>query len=287
MTHPRELRRPTPAELGLNVTVGIVAVSLEDRCFVAVSDQRLSYQDLYPATDRAARKTMQCHDNWHITFAADDVSVVTPVFQKLAIALKPFKAANPPSTTDVREAAEKAYADTLRGEFVAHHLVQFGFKSIDEFRVKGLKQLGKRNFTHFRKQLSEFRLGGLELIVFGFDQEGRPRLFEVHHPGRIVHVAVQGYSVVGSGYSMAVASLRRKPMLMKTQDLVYRLLEAKFSAESTVGRATTAMIVTQNDARHMSEDDIAAIRAIWENTLNEPTPDEAVAAIVRSGILPG
>ena len=90
-------------------------------------------------------------------------------------------------------------------------LVQFGFKSIDEFRVKGLKQLGRRNFTHYRKILSNFGLGGLELIVFGFDETGRPRFFEVHQPGRIVNIAVQGYSVVGGGYSMAVASLRQSP----------------------------------------------------------------------------
>ena len=43
-------RRPTAAELGLEVTIGIVARSVPDSYFVAVADQMLSYADIFPAT---------------------------------------------------------------------------------------------------------------------------------------------------------------------------------------------------------------------------------------------
>jgi hypothetical protein len=93
------------------------------------------------------------------------------------------------------------------------------------------------------------------------------------------------YAVIGSGYYMASASLRRKRMTGELEATIYRLLEAKFSAETAtgVGRGTT--LVTFNaDGKFgmLNRDQVKAIRDIWENTLKEPTPEAAYEIISKS-----
>ena len=54
---PKNGRRPTPAELGLDVTIGIVALSEAEGVFVAASDQMLSYADAFQASKGAAQNS--------------------------------------------------------------------------------------------------------------------------------------------------------------------------------------------------------------------------------------
>jgi hypothetical protein len=66
-------RNPDPAELyaqlGLNVTICLVASSLADNCLVAVSDRRLSYNDDVEAPDNAALKSYGLTRSWGLLFS--------------------------------------------------------------------------------------------------------------------------------------------------------------------------------------------------------------------------
>jgi len=277
MTHPRE-RKPTPAELGLTVTVGIVALSQSEGCFVAVTDQMLSYSDVFQAVDQGAKKTLKIAEDWHMNFAATDVTVVPRIFFAIRSSLRPLSDVRL-TTEQVQRAVETAYKEVFHAHFVETHLARFGYSSMDEFRREGRKDLDD-DFSDYLTKLAKYDLG-VELTIFGFNDSGRPRLFEVVNPGRIVHIAVQGFSVVGTGYNMAVHSLRRKPLPHSSDELIYRALEAKFSAETAtgVGPSTTAVVVTKDAAYQMPDEDIEAIKQVWKATLTEPTPSAALEVI--------
>jgi 20S proteasome alpha/beta subunit len=277
----RERRRPTSAELGLDVTIGIVALTVPDDYIVAVSDQMISYADFFPAADQGAMKVLQIADNWYMSFAGD-----TSAFKRVAIELirrlKPLN--NGMLDRDaVAQMASETYADVLHAEFAARNLLQIGYRNVDEFRKDGRQELGPDVFAEHLQKLAEFDLG-VELIVFGYCK-GRSRVFQVFNPGRFDMGPVEGYAAVGSGYYMAMGSLRQRPLLRSLEDVIYRLLEAKFSAETAagVGRCTTLVIINRDgDKREMQASDIEEIRKVWEATRAAPIPTEAFDIISKS-----
>jgi hypothetical protein len=106
----------------------------------------------------------------------------------------------------------------------------------------------------------------------------------------VVDIAFQGYSVLGSGAYMAMASLRRKqPLPRSTADMIYRILEAKFTSETAtgVGKRTTLATIGHGTERKMSDNDVDAIRAVWDTMLREPTPTDALNLIKKSGLASG
>ena len=283
---PKDGRRPTPAELGLDVTIGIVALSEAEGVFVAASDQMLSYADAFQASKGGLRKTLQFADDWRVNFAATDVARFAEIFKKLARGVKADDDAGVLDLDKVKDACEKSYRSAMREEFVKSNFVQFGYDSHAEFYKSGREDLGAERYNCLLDNM-QFSNFGVELTVFGFNQEGRPRLFEVVNPGRVIEIGYKGYSVLGTGHDMAVASIQSKPLPMRASDLVYRVLEAKFATEtaSRVDDKTTLLIVNKHESRSMPAGDIKKIRAVWEAKLAEPTPADATAVIEGSGVL--
>jgi hypothetical protein len=122
--------------------------------------------------------------------------------------------------------------------------------------------------------------------VYGYDLHGNSHLFEVAGTGEITDQRILRYAVIGSGYWMGSASLRRKPMT--TTDfgsVTYRLMEAKFSAETArgVGKSTT---VTFKRRGHydsaMGPTAVDEIRKVWETKMREPEPDDALKIIRKT-----
>jgi hypothetical protein len=94
------------------------------------------------------------------------------------------------------------------------------------------------------------------------------------------------YALVGSGYWMASASLKRKPLALDFDSMVYRLLEAKFSAEtaSGVGKRTTVSFMRPDQHNcMMPPNQIEEVRAIWEAQMRLPEPAQATAIIRKIG----
>jgi hypothetical protein len=271
--------RPARAEFGLDVTIGIVA--LANQYIVAVSDAMLSYDDIYPATDKGARKVMEVSGRWSVAFAGDPTAF-KPMVIKIIRGLKDVDVQDQTAGLAQRVASE-AFSETLLEEFAARHLYQLGYRSVEQFKQDGRAELGDTIFEDYIRKLNSFDVD-VDFLMFGL--VGRlPYLFEVQHPGRVVDGNVNGYAVVGSGYSMAMYSLRRKHLSRDLPTVVYRLLEAKFSSEtaSGVGRSTRLVIVNrQGEQTEMDEEEIELIRRAWEETLKQPDPPAAVEIIEKS-----
>jgi hypothetical protein len=283
------VRRPTPAELGLDVTIAMAAITTPDGYIVTVSDRMISYDDVTQAVDNATIKAQGIAKNWGAMFAAADARLFMPIVGKAADRLRNLGEEAPSSADIVKREVAGAYQDIFEAEFTARHLSRLRFRSIDEFRKNGLSELGPDVFGEIFHELSKFDLG-IQLLCYGFSGNGYPNIFQIENPGRVTEENIFKYAVIGSGYWMASASLRRRPLTGDLADTIYRLLEAKFSAETAtgVGRATTVMTFDASWAfGAMTSGDIDKIRNIWSDTLKQPEPVPAIEIIERSRAVRG
>jgi hypothetical protein len=85
---------------------------------------------------------------------------------------------------------------------------------------------------------------------------------------------------------MALAALTSRPMNDRSLDtVIYRLLEAKFCAETANGVGKTTTVVTRNregKIGQMTTGQIEKIREIWAAQIIKPPPDKAVQEIKKS-----
>ena len=146
------------------------------------------------------------------------------------------------------------------------------------FRSQGKEQLGD-HFYELLRELDKFE-SGVELIVYGYDQDMQPRLFEVNQNGEIIDQMIKRYAIIGSGWSMASGALTIKPLsTIDFDSMMYRVLEAKFCSETAagVGRTTTVTIKRQNQPDfRLTQEQIQKMRDIWERECRIPAPTEAL-----------
>lgn len=275
---------PTPAELGYEVTIAMAAMTTPDGYIVTVSDRMISYDDVTQAVDNAVLKSQSIARNWGAMFAAADARLFMP-FTRRAIDRISARGDNAHEFVDiVKEEAAAAYQDIFEAEFTARFLSRLRIDSVSEFRKNGLNELGPEVFHELNNELLKFDVG-MQLLCHGFASNGYPYIFQIDNPGRVIDENIFRYSVIGSGYWMASASLRRRPLTGDLADTIYRLLEAKFSAEtaSGVGRATTVLTFAPNRRfGTMKPGDVDKIRAVWEETLKQPEPRAAIDIIENS-----
>lgn len=269
------------------MTIGIAAIALPDGYFVAVSDQMLSYGDIFQATDQGAWKTLQISDDWHVTFSGDAVVFKQIVLKIIRDLRASDSGAGSFDAASVMRVASEAYSNIFDLEFAAQNLFQIGYRTVADLRRDGLSELGDAIFSDYHEKLAQFDLE-VDIVIFGYDNKSKPWIFQVVNPGRVIDCGLLGYAVLGSGYHMAMGSLTYKPLCRDLENLVYRLLEAKFSAEtaSGVGKGTTLITVNQDGiVRSMESEEVQRIREVWEKTRKQPIPDEALELISNSEVV--
>lgn len=273
------IRLPTPAELGFDVTIAIAAITEPDGYIVTVSDRMISYDNITQAEDNATLKAQKIGDRWGAMFAGNDARLFPPLIDKIVARMREAKNAfGTYDLPDVKQAVTGAFQELFQEQFTATHLSRLGIKNIEEFRKNGFGELGPDVHREVYRELSKFD-PGIQLLVYGYDGINFPRLFEVDSPGRVTDHELMKYGVIGSGYWMATASLRRRPLTRQLHPTIYRLLEAKFCAETAtgVGKATTALIFGKNDEfASVHPSTVDKIRKIWLKTLQPDAPQAAV-----------
>jgi 20S proteasome alpha/beta subunit len=271
----RSERIPTPADFGLDVTIAIAAITVPEEIIVLVSDRMISFGDVTQADENAIMKTFGIHPDWLATFSADNIDPVLPMLEDVRRRL------SGPSYDqhEVQDIFSDVYAERIQKEFLTRTLAKYGYSTIQQFRIEGRNDLGD-HFFDLCRQLDGFDLR-VQFIVCGYDKQRRARIFEIDNPGRAIDHNLLCYAVAGSGYHMATASLRRKPMKFYLDSTIYRLLEAKFSAEtaSGVGRSTTVILKSRDQISRLLQSSIEQLREIWKTTVDAPDPPEATTLI--------
>lgn len=276
--------QPTDADWGCDVTIAIAAIANPDDVIVCVSDRMISFGDNFPAEDNALVKAIYLHDQWTCAFATNRLPFVLPIIQATRARFNdPLKL-----SWDGREAAEamaSAYSELLQGEFAELYLKRYGYKTVDEFRQNGRADLGE-HFTELCIELDRFDLH-TSFLFFGHDKQKHARIFEVDSPGHVIDRNALKFAVIGSGHDMAMASLRwPPPMTFFLEDTIYRLLEAKFAAETATGVGKMTTVALRNREGRITllpRSDIDEIREIWKRCVaNVPSPSKAIELLENS-----
>jgi hypothetical protein len=83
---------------------------------------------------------------------------------------------------------------------------------------------------------------------------------------------------------MATAALRRKKMPYNLNETAYRVLDAKFAAETApgVGRSTSLFSLDQSGkTKSIGYGSLDKIKDVWERTVQTPEPQEALDIILN------
>jgi hypothetical protein len=269
--------KPTQAELGLDVTLAIVAITSPWHFFAHVSDRALSFDDILPSADNAIIKNIGLGADWSVTFAANDVKNVLPMLGEIGLHLSKLGKA---AVVDVKKTFSDVFAETIRAEFLHKKLRKYGYSSFEHFRTEGRQDLGD-HYLEVLKELNAENAADTTFIVYGYDDNNNAQLFEVSATA-ISDRRILRYAVIGSGYYMASASLRLKPMDFELGPTIYRLLSAKFSAEtaSGVGKSTTLTIKGRNRADWLlPSTTIERVREVWDAEMRKKEPDDAMSLL--------
>jgi len=108
---------------------------------------------------------------------------------------------------------------------------------------------------------------GLNLIILGTDP-GQAHIYGLRHPGEVDCYDALGYHSIGIGAMHAMSSLIGNNFVpsLDTKWATYYVYEAKRNAETApgVGMATDLSIIDASERKNLTEDDIDALRNIYE-----------------------
>jgi hypothetical protein len=287
----RYRRQAAALRYGSDMTVAIAAfVPGGHDHIVTVSDARLSYNEMIPASDSATMKSRRIAKKWGLMFAAEDATAFSPVVNEIQKELSKDDLSAPMSegsdhsygvvSTTVRVAYEREFSE----RFFRQHLAPLGYADIAEFRKIGFAEMGKDLYYQHSMALAKHDLG-LELLGYGFSKYGDGFIFEIANPGKIISHFLRGYAAIGSGSLMALAALNRKPMTGNLSEVIYRLLDAKFSSETArdVGKKTYVITMSrQGKYGFMGQPHVEKVRDIWNKAQKKPEPAEALKIINKS-----
>jgi hypothetical protein len=265
------------------MTIVIAAITGDGKYIVTGSDRLISASDgTIPGSDTTL-KSRKIARAWGLMFAGD-ADLFLPIVDKISERLFTGDPSRGCSLEDAQVATARVYRETFDERFASSYLVRYGYENILEFRSTGLAQLGSERFREICADIDRFDLG-IQLIAYGFDRDNRPHIFQVDNPGTVFNHDLYGYAAIGSGYYMVSALLRRKRLPYRLNQVIYRVLEAKFSAETApgVGRNTALLWMRAGDheSRSIGYGSIDAIRNVFEETLKAPEPEEAINIIAK------
>ncbi|MFZ0887453.1 MAG: hypothetical protein WA005_03300 [Candidatus Binataceae bacterium] len=269
------------------MTVCIAARSVEDDSIIAVSDRMLSYD--WTAGDDMALKRLPLNLRWEGMFAASSVSSVMPIVR----GIWNYSSQLPPSVGVMEAACVQAYHDE-RERLIYSRILSTYKLSLAAWVQTGLNNFGPQEFARINGLIERVRVG-VSFLVYGFDEKSIGHLFLVDDAedagGEARSLDIEGFGTIGSGSYLAHASLvsRDLPNYSKAE-MIYRVLEAKFSAErkaTGVGEGTVVAFIDNPlgaewaRPRFLNSGDIAIARKYFEKRRDAPLPARAIEAIKK------
>jgi len=225
-----------------------IAVKSNDQCVVTASDRRVSFDDLIPAHDNATIKTLKLGSR-SLALYAGDVCSVLPV-GNYADAMLRTSHDNPDweGVENVRRVMRLAYQRARNAKIADLYLSSYGI-TIRQFYLDYQKGTGQfqKAFRNTKRNIDKFDLG-VSFLIVGADPLGLPHIAALNNPGDIIPHDLTGMWAIGSGATLALASLtaHQYPINGLTAEaVVVPVCEAKFDAETGggIGPDTTVVVV--------------------------------------------
>jgi hypothetical protein len=264
------------------VTVCIAAICPAIKKLVFVSDSLLSWD--HTSAEGARKMDLLCHDGPWIAMFAGPAGYFLSLTDRITKSLT----AGPQTLDQMMSACEGAHA-ALRIKRVETEILAPYNITLGQFVESGLKWFGESRFNALASEIKFLSSDiGIELLVAGFDSDGIPRMFEVARNGVVTRIDQLNYNAIGSGSFIALTSLHPIGWFAYDRELgaiLYRLLAAKFAAESASGvgdKHTTAVVVSRDYAgvdRFVPSSIIKKAHKIWEKAVQAPPPKNIVLTI--------
>ncbi len=279
--HPRPLRR---SEWGYDMTLCIAAIGQHKDGPMIVTASDLMLSDTYYgfSTETLALKfdPLGPARRWIAMFSGSP-TVRRHVVDRAEALLNPSN----DDTLDVIVAAmETAYRDELKRKQEGEVLSQIGLDRERFLRSRG--KLGQDEFSRLLNRIEAVNLD-TDFLVAGWEADGVPRIFSVHHPGIATQHDSLGFYAIGSGWLPAMGSLYRTyDRYLSPADLVFRVCEAKFLGETAPGVGKFTVVYTiRNGGTHKiySPDHVRQIRDFCAPGSTPSVPDQA-REIAKAGL---
>lgn len=269
---PKSLSEPTPADWGIGMTVCIASYNFGANCMFFASDTMISTGEM--SADLAAFKFRSIARNWMALYAGNDISLVTPIIRQVQDRLRLL----PDTLENVQSAFIEAFHYQLEKKAENEVLRPLGF-NLTEFKQEGLLRLGGDNFSRLLIEIQQQNVD-VQFLIGGFDNR-EPFIFTVSSPGKISDYTEIGLWAIGSGQTNALGSIFNATQQMRYLPMnhhLYRILEAKFNAETAVGvgKHTSVSVLFSDTSRYtifVKQDN--ELRKIWEKTRVTVVPPEA------------
>jgi len=250
-------------DFGVGMTVCIASLAPPERMVVAVCDRMISTG--FTSSDKVAIKIKDISLKWFVMFAGNDISPVHPIAARIADALTEYP--DDIQLETVVKVVCAAYQKEITLTAERHVLSRYGL-DMDKFTREGFAMFGERQFDEMVRRIEAVRLE-LELLVTGFDDQKKPHIFTVSSPGVPTYHDAPGFAAIGSGDFLALGSLYGNSHTVNapTELILYRLLEAKFVAESAVGVGRDTVVMMQGDhgfTLSITKEHVAKIRNYYE-----------------------
>jgi hypothetical protein len=264
------------------MTVCIAAISRKDNRIVTASDFMLSNEYMSADTRTIKGEPVGRSGKWLAMFSGNP-SVQAVV---LKLANENLSADKSETSTEVLAAIENAFRETLKRKIDAELLSPYGIDR-ETFLQRGQAWLGEREFSDLLYQLRTTRLE-TSFLVAGFEPNQQPRIFSVTDPGVSQSHDSIGFHAIGSGNLRALGSLFTTydyDAELTTDQLVYRVCEAKFLSESALGVGKRTIInIVDSDGKHegLFPELVDKVRNIWSQKGRPPIPDEGLRVIQQS-----
>lgn len=280
--YPWPLRRKSQQlDWGADLSVCLASVADRGRSIVVSTDQMISLDSV--SLDHTVVKGDFLGVAWFAMWAGDDIAPIPSIISRTKKILVDDGRPKSWSRDEVAAALAQAYQDETLARAVTEYLSPLGI-DMPTFLSKG-PEIFQSDYATKVQEFYFFDLG-LEFLVAGYDNANKPCIFTVGRRGSVRYYDKPGFWVIGSGSAMAYGALalRQHNTLRTTQETIYSVLEAKFSAELSVGvgRHTTAGVLTVNNfIRLLPQDEITAIQQIWRDQGKPPIPNDALIAIQK------
>ncbi|HEU5412989.1 MAG TPA: hypothetical protein VFW31_04500 [Candidatus Angelobacter sp.] len=195
---------------------------------------------------------------------------------------------------NIKSLFAKAYQERLEKWLASRILAPWGI-SVKQFVAAGVKQFGESEFARLSQSLeSERHSFNEELLVIGWGKSPyATMIYSIDKYGDHDH-KYAGVAAIGSGAEVAWSTLLMLGQSRQSslEETLYSVAAAKFAAEKSHGEAVgerTGMFVTWKRTEkdrvdkpvgvHVQEDEIAALRELWEDYGRPRIPDQGWSVI--------
>jgi len=252
------------------VTVCIAAICPSVDRIILVSDGLVSNE--WTSTEGSPKFHSIGH-RWVIMVATHNLWQFPALMRRVETILGPRL-----SPEAITESCEQAYAEELEKHINQTILLPLGVTR-DGVVEHGLTWFGEQYHAALLAEIRAATLG-TELLIAGFDDGGGSHLFTLQN-GAISDLTEARYAAIGSGAYNARGVLDPIANFVYGDDLselLYRMLAAKFAAESTptVGSVTFLQVISPTESwQFMVNSTIDQVREIWRHEGQPPVPAAA------------